>query len=50
VAGAQQAAQAGAIDAVIAPQDTRQQLVFALDMLSSKRVSRMPKKHGNMPL
>ncbi len=49
-ASAEQAAAAGVVDAVIAPEETRSQLIFALDMLSSKRVSRLPKKHGNMPL
>lgn len=48
-AGAVSAAAAGMIDAVIAPEDTRERLIAALDMLASKRVSRMPKKHGNMP-
>ncbi len=50
VASAQKAAEAGAIDAVIAPESTRIQLISALDLLSAKRVSRLPKKHGNMPL
>lgn len=49
-ATAQKAAESGAVDDVIAPEDTRRHLIGALDMLASKRVSRLPKKHGNMPL
>jgi len=49
-ASAQKAAEFGLVDAVIEPVDTRNRLISALGMLSSKRVSRLPKKHGNMPL
>lgn len=49
-ATAQKAAEAGAVGDVIEPADTRRHLIGALDMLASKRVSRLPKKHGNMPL
>ena len=45
-----EAAANGYIDFVIAPEQTRETLASALDMLSGKRVSKMPKKHGNMPL
>lgn len=44
------AAEDGIIDAVIDPAVTRQNLIATLDMLSSKRVSKLPKKHGNLPL
>ena len=44
------AAQAGMIDDVIDPADTRKQIIAALEMLSSKRESNPPKKHGNLPL
>ncbi len=44
------ALKAGIIDAVIAPEATRDTLLSAVDMLSTKRVSRLPKKHGNLPL
>ena len=33
----------------IAPEETRSVLIQALDMLASKRVSRLSKKHGNLP-
>lgn len=44
------AAAAGVIEEVIAPSATRQALIRAVDMLAGKRVSRLPKKHSNMPL
>ncbi len=44
------AAELGYIDAVIQPEDTRPRLIDALEMLSSKRESLPPKKHGNIPL
>ncbi len=50
LASAFQAAQDGVIDGVIDPAATRTQLISALEMLSGKRVSNLPKKHGNMPL
>ena len=43
-------AAAGYIDNVIEPAATRQVLASALDLLSSKRESKLPKKHGNLPL
>lgn len=49
-ADALSAAKAGAVDAVIAPEDTRETIIAALKMLSGKRATRMPKKHGNLPL
>ncbi|MFZ0323592.1 MAG: acyl-CoA carboxylase subunit beta [Actinomycetes bacterium] len=44
------AAERGYIDAVIEPSQTRQQVMRALRMLRTKRASRPPKKHGNIPL
>lgn len=44
------AAQAGMIDDVIDPAETRKYVIAALEMLSSKRDSHPPKKHGNLPL
>lgn len=44
------AAERGYIDAVIEPQDTRPNLIRALDMLRTKREVLPPKKHGNIPL
>lgn len=44
------AAVAGMIDDVIQPAETRKMVISALEMLSSKRESNPPKKHGNMPL
>ena len=50
VAGAVNAAEAGMIDDVIEPAETRKYVIAALEMLSSKRESNPPKKHGNLPL
>lgn len=44
------AAQLGYVDDVIEPAETRLMLAAALEMLGSKRDSRLPKKHGNLPL
>ena len=44
------AAGRGYIDGVIEPRETRPRLINALEMLSNKRDSNPPKKHGNMPL
>ena len=44
------AAELGYVDDIIEPSTTRQRLVSAFDMLSSKRDSLPPKKHGNIPL
>jgi acetyl-CoA carboxylase carboxyltransferase component len=44
------AASRGFVDAVIVPRDTRPTLIAALDFLCSKRESRPPKKHGNIPM
>jgi acetyl-CoA carboxylase carboxyltransferase component len=44
------AAGRGFVDDVIEPRDTRPRLINALEMLSNKRDSNPPKKHGNIPL
>lgn len=44
------AAERGYVDAVIAPSQTRAQVVRALRALRTKRASLPPKKHGNIPL
>lgn len=44
------AASRGYVDEVIDPKDTRIKIINALNMLSSKRETHMPRKHGNMPL
>ena len=49
LASAQKAAELGVIDSVIAPADTRQAIVDALDLLEGKRVTNLPKKHSNIP-
>lgn len=43
-------AEGGYITDVISPIDTREKLNAALEMLSSKRETNLPKKHSNMPL
>ena len=44
------AADRGYVDDVIAPSQTRSQVVRALRLLRTKRASLPPKKHGNIPL
>ncbi|MGZ6754161.1 MAG: acyl-CoA carboxylase subunit beta, partial [Nocardioides sp.] len=44
------AAERGYVDAVIAPHETRVEVVRALRLLRSKRETLPPKKHGNIPL
>ncbi len=44
------AAERGFVDVVIEPKETRPAIINALSMLASKRESRPPKKHGNIPL
>jgi acetyl-CoA carboxylase carboxyltransferase component len=44
------AARRGYVDEVIEPHETRPRLIAALEMLQNKRVTRPPKKHGNIPL
>ena len=45
-----QAAVRGYIDAVIEPSETRPRLIDALEVMCSKRETRPPKKHGNIPM
>ncbi len=44
------AAERGYVDRVILPEETRPMIVRALRALRTKRASRPPKKHGNIPL
>jgi propionyl-CoA carboxylase beta chain len=44
------AAERGYVDSVIAPSETRGQIVRALRVLRTKRETLPPKKHGNIPL
>ena len=50
VADGVNAAACGLVDDVIDPADSRKMVIAALELLSSKRDSNPPKKHGNMPL
>jgi acetyl-CoA carboxylase carboxyltransferase component len=45
-----QAAEHGYIDDIIEPQSTRFRIIKGLEMLSSKRDTLPPRKHGNIPL
>jgi len=44
------AAERGYIDDVIEPKETRPRLINALEMLTNKRETNPPKKHGNNPI
>lgn len=44
------AAARGYVDAVIEPSQTRKRIISSFDMLTSKRVLKPEKKHGNIPL
>ena len=44
------AAARGYVDEVIRPDETRDRLLAALDMLQNKEVEVVYKKHGNIPL
>ncbi len=44
------AAEAGLVDTIINPAETRKSLVETLEMIISKREDRPDKKHGNIPL
>ena len=44
------AAARGFVDAVIMPHESRPRLIDALEMLATKRETRPPKKHGNIPV
>jgi acetyl-CoA carboxylase carboxyltransferase component len=45
-----EAAKMGQIDLIINPKDTRTILIKCLEALRNKRETRLPKKHGNIPL
>ena len=49
-AGADAAVRCGAADMTAAADAVRGAVVGAVDILSTKRVQRLPKKHGNMSL
>lgn len=49
LASAEKASETGCIDEVISASDTRTVLSSALDILSGKRVTKLPKKHNNIP-
>ncbi|SNT29098.1 propionyl-CoA carboxylase carboxyltransferase subunit, partial [Anaerovirgula multivorans] len=44
------AAERGYVDDIVEPSATRPRLIDALNMLASKRETRPPKKHGNLPV
>ncbi len=44
------AAARGLVDEVIVPSESRPKIIAALEFLSSKRETRPPKKHGNIPV
>ena len=44
------AAASGFIEDIISPEETRSKIIANLDMLSSKRVTTLPKKHANIQL
>jgi acetyl-CoA carboxylase carboxyltransferase component len=44
------AASRGYVDEVILPRETRPKIINALEILSAKRETRPPKKHGNIPV
>ena len=44
------AASRGMVDEVIMPHDSRQKIINAFEMLDTKRETRPPKKHGNIPV
>ena len=50
ICSAAAAVAAGSADMIAAPAGVRNAVIAALDMLATKRASRLPKKHGNMAL
>jgi len=44
------AAEAGFVDDVIEPRETRRKIIKALAFLKDKYETRLPRKHGNMPV
>lgn len=49
LASAESAAASGAVDEIISASSTREAIISALDILSSKRMTKLPKKHNNIP-
>ncbi|MDE5946233.1 MAG: carboxyl transferase [Oscillospiraceae bacterium] len=49
LASAEKASAIGCIDDVISAVDTRKVIASALDILAGKRVTKLPKKHNNIP-
>lgn len=44
------AAQKGAVDDIVCADEVRNAVSNAIEIMAGKRISRLPKKHGNMPL
>ena len=44
------AAARGFVDEVIKPEETREKVALALEMLKGKRRKNLPSEHGNIPL
>ena len=44
------AASRGYVDEVILPRESRPKIISALELLVTKRETRPPKKHGNIPV
>lgn len=44
-----EAAEKNCVDEIIEPSEVRSSIINAIEMMASKRVSRLPKKHSNMP-
>lgn len=49
LASAESAAASGAVDEIISASSTREAIISTLDILSSKRITKLPKKHNNIP-
>ena len=46
----QRAAERGFLDDIISPRETRRRLIADLDLLKTKKLPTIEKKHGNIPL
>ncbi|MGA9531960.1 MAG: acyl-CoA carboxylase subunit beta [Anaerolineales bacterium] len=44
------AAESGHVDEILVPSETRQRLIQTLELLRDKQQTRLPRKHGTMPL
>lgn len=44
------AATKGSVEAIVEPKDVREALVNAIEIMAGKRISRLPKKHSNIPM